>query len=116
MCGGHAGELALDVPKGEVDRADGAARTERAAEETLPQGQGVARVLPHQERRKHVAHQFGAAAAVPAGSMVLFSAWTWHHSKGNRTNWVRRAFILSYQEATVGTDHAGKWRTLRPAN
>jgi ectoine hydroxylase-related dioxygenase (phytanoyl-CoA dioxygenase family) len=43
------------------------------------------------------------AVSLPAraGSGVLFSAWTWHHSKHNRTARTRRAFIVSYQEATV---------------
>ena len=60
------------------------------------------------------ANEHAVPVPVPAGSMVLFSAWTWHHSKGNRTDRVRRAFIVSYQEATVGTGHLREWRILRP--
>lgn len=40
---------------------------------------------------------------VNMGSVLLFSAMLFHHSKGNKTNRVRRAFIVSYQEATVSS-------------
>jgi ectoine hydroxylase-related dioxygenase (phytanoyl-CoA dioxygenase family) len=52
---------------------------------------------------------------VTAGSAVLFSALTWHGSKGNETDAVRRAFIVSYQEATVPRGNGGQWKILRPA-
>ncbi len=52
---------------------------------------------------------------VPAGSAVLFSALLWHGSKGNDTGAVRRAFITSYQEATVPQGTARQWRIVRPA-
>lgn len=42
-----------------------------------------------------------------AGDAVLFSAYLWHHSKGNETEQVRRAFIASYQEAAVPRDAYG---------
>ncbi|MGH2366561.1 MAG: phytanoyl-CoA dioxygenase family protein [Chloroflexota bacterium] len=52
---------------------------------------------------------------VPAGSAVLFSALMWHGSKGNETDKVRRAFIVSYQEATVPRGNGDQWKILRPA-
>lgn len=61
------------------------------------------------------ANEHAVPVSVPAGSMVLFSAWTWHHSKTNRTDRVRRAFIVSYQEANLGQGAAAEWRILRPA-
>ena len=70
-------------------------------------------------RRKLTAEAYANEHAIPvpvaAGSVVLFSAWTWHHSKNNTTDRVRRAFIISYQEATVGSGAAREWRILRPA-
>lgn len=50
-----------------------------------------------------------------AGAVLLFSAWLWHHSKGNQTERVRRAFIVSYQEATVGAGEGTQGKILRPA-
>jgi ectoine hydroxylase-related dioxygenase (phytanoyl-CoA dioxygenase family) len=52
---------------------------------------------------------------VAAGSAVLFSALLWHGSKGNETATVRRAFITSYQEATVPRGNGEQWKILRPA-
>lgn len=52
---------------------------------------------------------------VPAGSVVLFSAKTWHHSKGNSTDQIRRAFIISYQETTVTGGRDGQWRIVKEA-
>jgi phytanoyl-CoA hydroxylase len=52
---------------------------------------------------------------VPAGSVVLFSAKTWHHSKGNSTDQMRRAFIISYQETTVSGGRDGQWRIVKEA-
>lgn len=52
---------------------------------------------------------------VPAGSAVLFSALLWHYSKGNETDRVRRAFITSYQEATVPRGNGDQWKILRAA-
>jgi ectoine hydroxylase-related dioxygenase (phytanoyl-CoA dioxygenase family) len=52
---------------------------------------------------------------VRAGDVVLFSALLWHHSKNNQTDRVRRAFIVSYQEATVGKGAGEQWKVLRPA-
>jgi phytanoyl-CoA hydroxylase len=52
---------------------------------------------------------------VTAGAAVLFSALTWHHSKGNQTDRVRRAFIVSYQEATASSGNGQQWRILRLA-
>lgn len=50
---------------------------------------------------------------VKAGSILLFSSDLWHHSKGNQTDQVRRAFIVSYQEATVPRGNADQWKVLR---
>ncbi len=52
---------------------------------------------------------------VTAGSAVLFSALLWHYSKGNETDAVRRAFITSYQEATVARGNGDQWKILREA-
>ena len=52
---------------------------------------------------------------VKAGSAVLFSALLWHGSKGNQTDAVRRAFITSYQEATVPRGNGDQWKILRQA-
>lgn len=64
--------------------------------------------------KEEYANEKAIPVRVPAGSVVLFSAWTWHHSKINHTDRVRRAFIVSYQEATL-TDRTAEWRLLRPA-
>ena len=53
---------------------------------------------------------------VKAGSILLFSSNLWHHSKGNKTDQVRRAFIVSYQEATVLGGNADQWKVLRNSN
>jgi hypothetical protein len=47
-----------------------------------------------------------------AGSVVIFSALAWHHSKNNQTEQTRRAFIITYQEATAERGGA-QWRILR---
>ena len=52
---------------------------------------------------------------VRIGTIVLFSALLWHASAGNLTNQRRRAFIVSYQEATVQGGNADQWRILRAA-
>lgn len=60
-----------------------------------------------------------AEGAVPcpvkAGSVLLFSSDLWHHSKGNATDRIRRAFIVSYQEATVPLGNGAQWKILREA-
>ncbi len=71
-------------------------------------------------RRKILRSDYADAHAVPllmrAGDAVLFSAYLWHHSKGNETDDVRRAFIASYQEAAVPRDAYGNPADLlRPA-
>jgi phytanoyl-CoA hydroxylase len=53
---------------------------------------------------------------IQAGSMILFSALLWHSSVGNRTDQRRRAFIVSYQEATVEGGNGKQWKILRPAS
>jgi phytanoyl-CoA hydroxylase len=65
--------------------------------------------------REAYANEHAISVPVAAGSAVLFSAWTWHHSKGNQTNHVRRAFIVSYQEATLAKGAGEQWKILRPA-
>lgn len=52
--------------------------------------------------------------AIKAGSIVLFSALTWHYSETNRSDRLRRAFIVSYQEASVIGGNANQWKILRP--
>ncbi len=52
---------------------------------------------------------------VKAGDMLLFDAELWHHSKENHTDQIRRAFIVSYQEATVPRGNGDQWKVLRPA-
>jgi ectoine hydroxylase-related dioxygenase (phytanoyl-CoA dioxygenase family) len=71
-------------------------------------------------RRRLSPEQFDFSRALPvpmrAGSALLFSALTWHHSKGNESDSVRRALIVTYEEATVrGRSAPGEWRILRPA-
>jgi ectoine hydroxylase-related dioxygenase (phytanoyl-CoA dioxygenase family) len=66
------------------------------------------------DREAH-ANEHAIPVPVAAGSAVLFSAWTWHHSKNNQTDRVRRAFIVSYQEATVPRGAGEQWKVLRPA-
>jgi ectoine hydroxylase-related dioxygenase (phytanoyl-CoA dioxygenase family) len=51
---------------------------------------------------------------IKAGSILLFSAMLWHSSKGNQTDTIRRAFIVSYQEATVQGGNGNQWKILRP--
>ena len=53
---------------------------------------------------------------VRAGTMVLFSALLWHASDGNRTARRRRAFIVSYQEATAAGGNGRQWKILREAD
>ena len=53
--------------------------------------------------------------SVKAGSMLLFSALLWHASEGNQTPNRRRAFIVSYQEATVPSGNGKQYKILRPA-
>lgn len=52
---------------------------------------------------------------VRAGSILLFSALLWHSSVGNATTQRRRAFIVSYQEATARQGNGKQWKILRPA-
>ncbi|KRF01065.1 hypothetical protein ASG89_25990 [Paenibacillus sp. Soil766] len=49
-----------------------------------------------------------------AGSILLFNALIWHSSRGNETDHVRRAFIVSYQEATVPLGRGKQHVVLRP--
>ncbi|HIG16930.1 MAG TPA: hypothetical protein EYQ31_06380, partial [Candidatus Handelsmanbacteria bacterium] len=60
---------------------------------------------------------FSQAVSVPAraGDVLLFSALLWHSSQGNRSDRLRRAFIVSYQEATVPLGNKDQWKVLRPA-
>jgi ectoine hydroxylase-related dioxygenase (phytanoyl-CoA dioxygenase family) len=70
-------------------------------------------------RKALIKEQVDLSTAVPvrmkAGSMLLFHALTWHSSKGNETDRVRRAFIVSYQEATVPIGRGKQHIVLRPA-
>jgi ectoine hydroxylase-related dioxygenase (phytanoyl-CoA dioxygenase family) len=51
---------------------------------------------------------------VPAGALVLFSARAFHASSGNPSDQHRRAFILTFQEAST-VDFGGRLRVIRPA-
>jgi ectoine hydroxylase-related dioxygenase (phytanoyl-CoA dioxygenase family) len=64
--------------------------------------------------REAYADEHAIPVRVQAGDVVLFSALLWHHSKNNETDRVRRAFIVSYQEATVGKGAGEQWKVLRP--
>jgi phytanoyl-CoA hydroxylase len=64
--------------------------------------------------REEYAREHGIAVPVDAGDVVLFNAFTWHSSQGNETDRVRRAFIVSYQEATVPKGLGEQWKVLRP--
>ncbi len=50
---------------------------------------------------------------IKAGSLVLFSAMTWHASPPNPTDSNRRAYIVSYQEATTKGGNEDQWKILR---
>jgi ectoine hydroxylase-related dioxygenase (phytanoyl-CoA dioxygenase family) len=65
--------------------------------------------------RMDYANEHAVPLPVPSGAVVLFSAWTWHHSKENQTDSIRRAFIVSYQEATVAHGAGDQGQVLRPA-
>ena len=60
---------------------------------------------------------FSRAVPLPAkaGDVLLFSALLWHSSRANRSERLRRAFIVSYQEATVRGGNKDQWKILRPA-
>ncbi len=60
------------------------------------------------------ANEHAVPVPLPAGSLLLFHGLLWHTSKGNRTGRVRRAFIVSYQEATSMAD-VGQRKVIRPA-
>lgn len=50
-----------------------------------------------------------------AGDVLIFSALLHHGSDGNPTPHRRRAFIISYQEATAGRGNGEQFKVLRPA-
>jgi hypothetical protein len=66
--------------------------------------------------RVDYADEHAVPLPVRAGAVVLFSAYTWHHSKNNQTDTVRRAFIVSYQEATAPRGAGDQRVILRPAD
>jgi ectoine hydroxylase-related dioxygenase (phytanoyl-CoA dioxygenase family) len=70
---------------------------------------------PYMQKAAANPDKHGVPVPIGAGSVVLFSAWTWHHSKHNRTHRVRRALIVSYQEATLPKGAGEQWKILRPA-
>src|SRR5690606_19089601 len=51
--------------------------------------------------RTDLADEQCMAVPLSAGDCLFFSAYLWHHSKGNASDELRRAFIVSYQEARV---------------
>ena len=52
---------------------------------------------------------------IPAGSVILFHALTWHRSLGNRTAQNRRSFIVSYQDALAARGNKDQHKILIPA-
>lgn len=70
-------------------------------------------------RRSLIEEEVDLSEAVPlnmkAGSILLFSALLWHGSKGNQTDQTRRAFIISYQEATAKSGNGKQWKILKEA-
>lgn len=81
-------------------------------------------LLPHDGRkdwgtcrRSLREEDFDLSKAIPiaaqAGSIVIFNVLACHHSKNNRTAQTRRAFIITYQEASAEKSGA-QWRILRP--
>jgi ectoine hydroxylase-related dioxygenase (phytanoyl-CoA dioxygenase family) len=98
---------------------------------------GALRVVPGDFRRELMPHQPRASRergscrlsfapgeerlegerelTVPAGSVVLFSARTCHASSGNPSDAHRRAFIMTFQEASA-SDFSGRLRIIRAAN
>jgi phytanoyl-CoA hydroxylase len=65
--------------------------------------------------RVEYADEHAIPLPVRSGDVVLFSAWTWHHSKENQTEHIRRAFIVSYQEAAVAKGAGEQLKVLHPA-
>lgn len=96
------------------------------------QNNGCLRVVPGSHRKGLIAHEPRSSRAygqcrlsflpgekelpgmqiceVDAGSIILFSALTYHSSLGNLSAEHRRAFILTYQEATVPAGKDGEIR------
>lgn len=65
--------------------------------------------------RVEYADEHAVQLPVQSGTVVLFSAYTWHHSKNNQTDQIRRAFIVSYQEATAPRGAGDQRMVLRSA-
>ena len=76
---------------------------------------GQCRLSMNEAEIQEILDKQAVPVPVKAGSAVLFSALLWHGSKGNQTDHVRRAFITSYQEATVPRGNGDQWKILRPA-
>ena len=77
--------------------------------EVMDYGACVRKLTPEEYANEHA-----IPVPLPAGSALLFHGLLWHHSKGNQTGRVRRAFIVSYQEATSLAD-VGQRKLIRPA-
>ena len=77
--------------------------------EVMDYGACVRKLTPEEYANEHA-----IPVPLPAGSMLLFHGLLWHHSKGNSTDHVRQAFIVSYQEATSLAD-VGQRKLIRPA-
>jgi len=76
---------------------------------------GQCRLSMNDQEIEAVLREQAIPVPVQAGAAVLFSALLWHGSRGNQTDAVRRAFIISYQEATVPKGNGEQWKVLRPA-
>lgn len=110
--------MSVWVPLQDSDEENGCLRVVPRSHSWGPQ--------PWQERESgHCAREivapenFDFSQAVPvrakAGDVVMFSALTWHGSLGNRSERLRHAFVVSYQEAPVEGGNEDQWRILRPA-
>jgi phytanoyl-CoA hydroxylase len=84
-------------------------------QEHRPKASGQCRLSMDEGEIREVLDRQAVPVPVAAGSAVLFSALLWHGSRGNQTGAVRRAFITSYQEATVPRGNGDQWKIVRPA-
>jgi ectoine hydroxylase-related dioxygenase (phytanoyl-CoA dioxygenase family) len=73
-----------------------------------PCSRGIVTVTEEQRRS-------AVCPPIAAGSVALFDALTWHFSDSNRSDRVRRAFIVSYQDALAQGGNGAQWRIVRPA-
>lgn len=112
--------MSIWLPLQDTDRRNGCLRV-------VP-GSHRRHVIPHQPRssRDHGACRLSflpgerelrntVYCEIPAGGAVLFSNKIFHSSLGNHTAGHRRAFILTYMEATADAGKDSDFTILRPA-